>query len=98
MRRFQIATVLTPDGPEVDMVNLTLKGIPETLYERLRESAKANRRSVNQEAIARLSDSLLVRRSTPDETIARLDALHGRLKLKPLSSSQIRRAIREGRS
>lgn len=79
------------------MVNLTLKGIPETLYERLKEQAKANRRSINQEAIARLSEALLVRRSSPEETIGRLESLHARLKLKPLSSKEIRKAIREGR-
>lgn len=79
------------------MVSLTLKGIPEALYDRLKESARTNRRSINQEAIARLSESLLVRRSSPEETIARLEALHARLKLKPMSSKEIRRAIREGR-
>lgn len=79
------------------MVNLTLKGIPEALYDRLKESARTNRRSINQEAIARLSESLLVRRSSPEETIARLETLHARLKLKPMSSREIRRAIREGR-
>jgi hypothetical protein len=33
------------------MVTLTLKGIPEELYERLKEVAKANNRSINGEVL-----------------------------------------------
>lgn len=39
------------------MSNLTLKGIPESLHERLRDVAEANRRSLNAEAIHRLDRS-----------------------------------------
>lgn len=39
------------------MSNLTLKGIPEALHERLRDVAEANRRSLNGEAIHRLERS-----------------------------------------
>jgi len=39
------------------MSNLTLKGIPESLHERLRAVAEANRRSLNGEAIHRLQRS-----------------------------------------
>jgi antitoxin FitA len=37
------------------MATLTLKNVPDDLYRRLKESAARNRRSLNQEAIARLA-------------------------------------------
>ena len=40
------------------MSNLTLKGIPEVLHQQLRDSAEANRRSLNGEIIHRLERSL----------------------------------------
>jgi hypothetical protein len=79
------------------MVNLTLKGIPETLYERLKESSKANRRSINQEAIARLSESLLVRKVDPEETLARLAELRTRSPRAAMTEAEIRRALRRDR-
>jgi len=51
--RFRNATVTAPS-----MSNLTLKGIPEALHERLRTEAEANRRSLNGEVIHRLEQSL----------------------------------------
>ena len=80
-----------------DKGKCALRDDMDALYDRLKESAKANRRSINQEAIARLSEMLLVRRSSPEETIARLEALHPRLRLRPLSPKEIRRAIRPNR-
>ena len=79
------------------MVNLTLKGIPEALHARLKESAKANRRSINQEAIARLSESLLVRKVDPGETLARLAELRARSPRAAMSEAEIRRALRRDR-
>ena len=37
--------------------NLTLKGVPDEVYERLKESATSNHRSLNSEIIARLQGS-----------------------------------------
>lgn len=79
------------------MVNLTLKGIPDALYDRLKESAKANRRSINQEAIARLSDSLLLRKVDPEEMLTRLAGLRARSPRAAMTEVEIRRAIRRDR-
>ena len=38
------------------MANLTVRGLPDEVHMRLKESAKANRRSLNQEIIAELID------------------------------------------
>ena len=44
------------------MASLTLKGIPEELLEELRASAEEERRSLNQQAIYILEQTLLLRR------------------------------------
>ena len=42
---------------------ITLKGIPENVYDQLKSSAEANRRSINSEAIACLETVLLPRKT-----------------------------------
>lgn len=79
------------------MPNLTLKGIPADLYDRLKESASAHRRSINAEAIERLDRSLRSRRVDPDEFLARADALRKRLDLPRMSDEAVGRAKRSGR-
>ena len=46
------------------MASLTLKGIPEPLMERLRRLAEQERRSLNQQAIRLLEQSLMPKRPT----------------------------------
>lgn len=50
------------------MATLTLKNVPEELVERLKLEAKQNRRSLNQETLARLERSL--GRRAPEEVDA----------------------------
>jgi plasmid stability protein len=47
---------------EVLMVTITIKNIPEDLYERIKLQAKVNRRSVNSEIIS------IFEKSVPDRT------------------------------
>ena len=80
------------------MATLTLKNVPENLVEQLKEEAKQNRRSLNQEAIFRLEGSLAVRPRSPAETVAALRRLHKRLAhVEPLTDTFIRRAKGAGR-
>jgi plasmid stability protein len=44
---------------EVAMVAITVKNIPAELYERVKERAKTNHRSINNELITILEESLL---------------------------------------
>jgi hypothetical protein len=46
---------------EVDMVTVTLKNIPEELYERIKLQAKVNRRSINSEIISVLEHAIPTR-------------------------------------
>lgn len=50
---------------------LTLKNIPDEVYERLKASAEAHRRSLNSEAIVCLESVLLPGRTEPAERLAR---------------------------
>ena len=64
---------------------LTLKNIPDAVYERLKASAEAHRRSLNSEAIVCLEAMLLPSKVEPAERLARareLRASLGRVKFK----------------
>ena len=50
---------------------LTLKGIPDDVYARLKKTAEAHRRSLNNEAISVLEDVLLPRKAGASDRIAR---------------------------
>lgn len=50
---------------------LTLKGIPDHVYERLKRAAEANRRSLNSEAIVCLEAALAPARVNTRERLAR---------------------------
>lgn len=52
-------------------ITLTLKNIPDAVYERLRASAEMHRRSLNSEAIVCLESVLLPTRMPPGERLAR---------------------------
>jgi plasmid stability protein len=75
---------------------LTLKNIPDSVYERLKISAQLHRRSMNSEAIVCLEAALVPTRVAPTEHLARARAL--RAALKPdFSPSEIDALKREGR-
>lgn len=80
------------------MATLTLKNVPDTLVRRLKEEAQQNRRSLNQETLLRLEDSLGQRSRDVERTIASLERLHATMKdLPPVDDEFIDRAKREGR-
>lgn len=58
---------------------LTLKNIPDEVYERLKASAGTHRRSLNSEAIVCLESVLVPGRVAPGERIARAQALRAAL-------------------
>ncbi|MBI4306351.1 MAG: Arc family DNA-binding protein [Chloroflexi bacterium] len=80
------------------MATLTLKNVPEKLVQRLKEEAKQNRRSLNQETLARLEVSVTVRRPGGEETVVKLRKLHNKLAgLPPLTDKFLARARNKGR-
>jgi plasmid stability protein len=79
------------------MPTLTLKNIPGGLYDRLKASAVANRRSLNSEILERLDASLGGRPLDPAAFLARADALRERLSLPPLTEKGLKKAKAVGR-
>jgi plasmid stability protein len=79
------------------MPSITVNGIPSDLYERIKQSAAENRRSISQEIIVCLERALLARRVDPATFLARADALREQSNLPPLTDDVLRRAKSEGR-
>lgn len=77
--------------------NLTLKGMPDDVYEQLKASATLNHRSLNSEIIARLEAHLLPRRSAAEQ-LAAIRATRDRLTKIAFDHNVIDRAKREGRA
>ena len=78
--------------------SLTLKGIPDLLYQRLKSSAGAHHRSLNSEVIACIEAQLLPRRTSAEEHLSALRAVRARLPQGSLDQGDIDRFKREGRA
>ncbi len=76
---------------------LTLKNIPDEVYQRLKASAETHRRSLNSEAIVCLESVLLPGRIDPGERLARARALRAALPRTKFKVRDIDAMKREGR-
>ena len=76
---------------------LTLKNIPDAVYERLKTAAKMHRRSMNSEAIVCLEAVLIPTKLPPSERIARARELRAALAMQTFLVDDIDLAKREGR-
>jgi plasmid stability protein len=90
---------MVPLRLERDMpTTLTLKNIPDEVYERLKSAAQAHRRSLNSEAIVCLETVLSpARKISPEERIARARAISAGLKTKYFDHDLVDTLKREGR-
>jgi antitoxin FitA len=82
---------------EVVPTTLTLKNIPDEVYERLKAAAAAHRRSLNGEAIVCLEKVLLPRKVSVEERIRRAGELRAALGDRQFSHDDIDTFKREGR-
>jgi antitoxin FitA len=83
---------------EVMATNFTLKNIPEDLYQKVKESADRNQRSVNGEIISILAAAIESPSVSPSMPIlARARVLRGRTR-GLLTDELLDRAKREGRA
>jgi antitoxin FitA len=76
---------------------LTLKNIPDAVYDRLKRSAQTHRRSMNSEAIVCLEAVLLPTIVTSTERLARARALRMALPIGNFLAHDIDELKREGR-
>jgi plasmid stability protein len=79
------------------MPTLTIKGMPDPLYRRLKERAAANRRSLNSEIILALEQALAAPLPDAESLLARADALRATLRTPQLTEARLRAAKRRGR-
>ena len=78
--------------------NLTLKGVPDEVYEQLKQAATVNHRSLNSEIIARLESQLLTRRMSAQDHLSAIRATRARLSSANFDHEDIDKIKREGRS
>lgn len=80
------------------MASITIKNIPDGLYEKLRNNASLNRRSINSEMIHCLETTLLPRKISIEERIQRARWLRAKIRAKDINPDEIAGAISQGRS
>ncbi|MDR9407556.1 MAG: Arc family DNA-binding protein [Balneolaceae bacterium] len=76
--------------------SITVKNIPEEIYDRVREQAKAHHRSINSEIIACLEQTVKAQQVSTDDILQEARRLRKKAK-GSLSSYEIDSAINQGR-
>jgi len=77
--------------------NITIRGIPDDIYEKLKRQAERHHRSINSEVIVYLKKMVQSHRRDPNQIIARAKKLKQKAK-GSLSIDQIQEAIDQGRT
>ena len=80
------------------MPTVTVKNIPEDLYEHVKQSAGANHRSINREIIACLERALHGRRFAPETLLARARHLREKTSKHPITDAKLTKAKTAGRA
>lgn len=80
------------------MPSITIKNVPEPLYERLKEAAVRNRRSLSSEVIVQLERALQAAPVDAEALLERARAVRGRGAIPYLSDTALRSAREEGRA
>lgn len=79
------------------MPTLTIKSLPDALYQDLKRRAAAHRRSLNSEVLVCLEQAVAAPPADPAATLARVDALRARLRVPPLTAAVLDEAGADGR-
>lgn len=79
------------------MASITLKNVPENLYEKLKAAAEVHKRSINSEIIVCLEKSLLPRRQSAGEILAKAQLIRARATGSRFSLDELNQARRKGR-
>jgi plasmid stability protein len=79
------------------MPTITVKNIPSDLYELLKESAAANRRSINSEIIVHLERGVRGRKINVEDLLVRARELRRKTRRHPISNAEFREAKQAGR-
>ena len=79
------------------MPSVTIKSIPDKVYQHLKRSARINHRSLNGEAIACLERSLGMTRPSSETVLSRIDEMRKNLKGVKVTDRLLRSAKNDGR-
>jgi plasmid stability protein len=79
-------------------VTITLKNVPDAVYEQLKVAAEVHHRSLNSEVIACLETVLLPGKKGPLEILARARMLRSQLNVKNVNTADINDFKNEGRA
>lgn len=80
------------------MPTLTIKGLPDPIYQRLKAQAEAHRRSLNGEIIMCLERAVSATRLDPVAWLANARTFRDGLDLEPLTERELRAARETGRA
>ena len=79
------------------MRTITVKNIPDNIYEDLKNSASIHRRSINSEVIYCIERAVRGHRLDPKEMFTRVEALRNKIDVPPLTDAVLHQAKGEGR-
>lgn len=80
------------------MPTLTIKGLPDPIYERLKAQANAHRRSLNGEIIVCLERAVGAKRLDPVAWLAEARAFREGIAMAPMTDRELRDARKAGRA
>jgi predicted RNA-binding Zn ribbon-like protein len=81
----------------LDMATVTVKNIPDDLYDRLKAVAEINRRSINSEIIVCIEHAVTSRRIAPEKILESARHLRELTAKHPISNDEFNQAKTEGR-
>ena len=79
------------------MTTISLSNIPDEVFERIKAAAESNRRSVQEEIMSRIQNSLLPERKPAEKIKERIRKLHAGMEGRVFSMEELDSAKREGR-
>lgn len=79
------------------MPALTIKNIPDSLYEQLKSAAELHRRSINSEVLVCLEKVLVAKKTNTNDRLQRIEQLRASIKPNIITSDDIDQAIENGR-
>jgi len=80
------------------MPALTIKNVPDDLYNELKHVAEQHHRSINSEVIVCLKNTLLPKRVTPSDRLSNIQSLRSQITPNIITTEDIDNAIDEGRA
>jgi antitoxin FitA len=78
--------------------NITVKNIPENIYEKLRQSAAANHRSINSEIIVCIEQAVHKRNKDVEIILENARKLREKIGALPITDEELTEAKKAGRS